>query len=237
MSLADEPLRDLGFKPDPDAPGRRLRVFARLVRCVTPFGTAGDGQYRVFLGNELLFAHPERPTYGAAIREATELIEAQAALSRLPLRQNCAGIPAMIDAVDQVTSVGRNPEVPDALQDLAEEIAIDVHEACAAFDNPDVWYPGVDDGIDPVADEHVTLVIASMQRELNRERRNALGQNTEPKLPPAPLDELPQRVQRALVERRRLRFAQYGIGRKQWESGMWSLWDVPEDSDWAPRRL
>ncbi|HZQ37424.1 MAG TPA: hypothetical protein VFD32_15945, partial [Dehalococcoidia bacterium] len=66
--------------------------------------------------------------------------------------------------------------------------------------------------------------------------RNALGQNVEPRLPPAPLADLPWRVQRALAERRRLRFAQYGIGRPQWESGLWSLWEVQDDPDWVPRR-
>ena len=44
--------------------------------------------------------------------------------------------------------IKRHPELPDVLQDLAEEIAIDVHEACVAFDEPDCFYPGVDDGID-----------------------------------------------------------------------------------------
>lgn len=235
-SLAGEPVRSSWTSPAADAAGRRLRVFARLVRCSTPSTTNGSAEYRVYAGGALLFSAAEHPTYAGALAAAADRPEACAALSRLPLRQGCDEGSATFTALDQITNRGRNAEVPDALQDLAEEIAIDVHEACAAYDDPDLWYPGVDDGIEPVPDEHVRLVIAALQRELDRERRNALGQNVEPRLPPAPLTELPWRVQRALAERRRLRFAQYGIGRPQWQSGIWSLWEVQDDQDWVPRR-
>ncbi len=235
-SLAGEPVRSSWTSPAADAAGRRLRVFARLVRCSGPSATTATAEYRVYAGGDLLFCSATHPSYAEALAAAAQRPEAHEALSRLPLRQGCDEGSSTFTALDQMTSRGRNAEVPDALQDLAEEIAIDVHEACAAFDDPDLWYPGVDEGIEPVPDEHVRLVIAALQRELDRERRNALGQNVEPRLPPAPLAALPWRVQRALAERRRLRFAQYGIGRPQWESGSWSLWDVREDPDWVPRR-
>lgn len=233
---ADEFVRGSWSPPDATMPGRRLRVFMRLVRCAAPSGFATDGEYRVYAGNALLFSSPEQPIYRVALHRAGETPEARAALASLPLRQNCGGSVTPITSLTQITNAGRNAELPDALQDLGDEIAMDVHEACAGFDDPDVWYPGADEGIEPVPDDHVQLVIAALQRELDRERRNAQGQNMEPKLPPAPLEALPRRVQRALAERRRLRFAQYGIGRAQWETGVWSLWDIPEDPDWRPRR-
>jgi hypothetical protein len=134
---------------------------------------------------------------------------------------------------------GRRQEPSDAslhpaLQDLAYEINEDIHEACFAFDDPDIWYPGVDEGIEPVPDEHVELVMWAMQRELNREPRPST--TTMKALPAPPLSELPWRVQRALAERRRLRFQQWGIGRKQWEARTWSLWDVPLDPEYTSRR-
>jgi hypothetical protein len=184
-----------------------------------------------------LLSASTHPTYAEALTRAAESSAAREALSRLALRQGCEESSALTSALEQITNRGRNAEIPDALQDLADEIAIDVHEACAAFDEPDLWYPGVDEGIEPVPDDHIRLVIAALQRELDRERRNALGQNVEPRLPPAPLAALPWRIQRALAERRRLRFAQYGIGRQQWQAGTWSVWDVREDPDWLPRRL
>ncbi|HLZ72342.1 MAG TPA: hypothetical protein VKV26_20760 [Dehalococcoidia bacterium] len=235
-SLADEPVRSSWTSPAADAAGRRLRVFARLVRCSGPSSGADAIEYRLHAGGALLFCTASQPTYAGALGRAAELADARAALARLPLRQGCDESSAVTSSLDQITNRGRNAEIPDALQDLAEEIAVDVHEACAAFDDPNLWYPGVDEGIEPVPDEHVRLVIAALQRELDRERRNALGQNVEPRLPPAPLAELPWSIQRALAERRRLRFSQYGIGRPQWEAGAWSLWDVREDADWLPRR-
>lgn len=127
---------------------------------------------------------------------------------------------------------GGDPELPPYLQDLGWMIGYDLTEACAALNDPDVWYPGVDEGIDPVPDAHVEKVIAATQRELNRELRH--GRNGSPRRPAVPLAELPWRIQRAFVERRRLRYQQWGIGREQWERGTFSLWDVQEDAEWVP---
>ncbi len=133
--------------------------------------------------------------------------------------------------------MGHDDELHSALQDLGDEISEDIREALEALDNPAHYYAGVDDGIEPVSDDHVALVIWALQRELNRELRDKHGAMTawDP-LPAAPLADLPWPVQRALAERRRLRYAQYGITRAVWQSGYWSLWDIPEDPDFVTSR-
>lgn len=115
------------------------------------------------------------------------------------------------------------------LQDLAWQIARDLTEACATFDDPNAWYPGIDSGIEPVTDEHVQAVIAASQRELNRETRHG-----KPGRSAAPLADLPFHAQRAFAERRRWRYLQWGVNHEAWERGMWNLWDVHEDEEWVP---
>lgn len=129
-------------------------------------------------------------------------------------------------AIPLTTLIHEDPELHVGLQDLAWLIVWDLHEACAAFDDPDMYYEGVDNG---VPDSLVPTVIAAMQRELNRESRG--------NRPPVPLEKLPWRIQRAVVERRRYRYAQYGITEEVRQKGTWSLWDVPEDTDWLPNWL
>lgn len=126
----------------------------------------------------------------------------------------------------------QDPELHLAMQDLGWMIGYDLTEACESFNDPDLYYPGVDDGIEPVSDEHVDKVIAALQRELNRELRTLPGSSY--KRPAVPLADLQPRIKRAIAERRRLRYKQWGLGKKQFESGTWSLWDVPEDPDWIP---
>jgi hypothetical protein len=130
----------------------------------------------------------------------------------------------------------RDPDLPGALQDLGYEIIEDIRDAGPALHDPNHFYPGVDEGIEPVSDDHVRLVMWAMQRELNRELRPGMFNGWSVPLPAFPLEELPWRVQRALAERRRLRYQEFGIGRKQWEENRWSLFDIPEDPDWTPRR-
>lgn len=224
------------FSVDSDAsPGRRLRVFAQLVHW-TAGGISAKGNGSLLEGDAA-----QGQTYGSLLA----VVEADARMRSLfesfplidPAESQWASSEAFYTSIPAHYSPGtRDPSLHPSLQDLANEINEDVREALGALDDPEIWYPGVDDGIDPVPDEHVDLVIWALQRELNRELRNRQGQNTGDKLPPAPLDRLPRRVQRALAERRRLRFAQYGIQREQQERGTWSLWDVREDIDWRPRR-
>ena len=236
MDLAAEPVRS-SSSFDALAMGRQLRVLARLLHCPTPYGTLPERPYRLLRGSDCLLACATLPTYGEALALLEADDHARTVLAALLLRGNTHSNLEWVTRLDQLTSRGSNPELVDPLQDLAGEIILDLHDALAAFDDPDVWYPGVDAGIVPVPDEHVQLVIAALQRELNREKRDVRGQNSEPKLPAAPLDQLPWRVQRAVVERRRLRFQQYGIGEAEWRSGKWSLWRVSYDADWRPREV
>lgn len=217
------------------SPGRRLRCFARLVKARQD-GTvwfadsyplwAGDISYATLLSVcEVTLPEPF----------------ANLALATSNYRGPLTAIPDSTDPRSHVLSPWRNV----ALQDLADEIQEDVSDACRTSTDPHAYYPGVDDGsIEPVPDEHVRLVIWAMQRQLNNDRRQGApvygGQTLEmPSIgtrPAFPLDTLAWPVQRALVERRRLRHQQWGIGRGQWEQNTWSLWDVPLDEDYVPRR-
>jgi hypothetical protein len=188
--------------------GRRLRVLVRL--------------------------HPPTdmplPEYMVAAEQLRGLVDPY---GHFPLR--ISGYPqAMITEPSTEPSYG-DARMHPALRDLAYEILEDLQEACAAFDNADVWYPGVDDGIEPVTDDHVRLVTWATQRELDRELRQSRkpGGGT---LPAVVLADLPWRIQRAFAERRRLRYQEWGIGRKQWEANTWSLFDVPVDEDYRSRR-
>lgn len=219
---------------DDPSPGRRLRCFAALLR-------PKDGNPKTVTAShattEPLIA-PRRPmTYAEVMRAigtSRNMRAAREQFTAIPLRVGITEVYTAIPEGGQRAS--RDADLHPALQDLANEINEDIREACEALDNPDVFYPGVDVGIEPVPDSHVELVIWALQRELNRELRGPAGGLGVTGLPAVPLAELPSNVQRALVERRRLRFQEFGIGRKQWERGEWSLWDVPEDRDWVPRR-
>jgi hypothetical protein len=230
--------RDVGWF-DPTridrSPGRRLRVFAALVRPL-------DGNINAIArqgSREPFVVGRKRMSYG----EALEMIENSERLAWA--REEFSGILLRVgDCKELLTAVPqdyqrtpRDPDLHPALQDLADEINEDIREALAALDDSNAYYAGVDEGIEPVSDDHVKLVIWAMQRELDRELRPAEGQaGMLSSLPAAPLWELPWHVQRALAERRRLRFMQYGIGREQWQQGTWSLWDIPADPEWVPRR-
>ena len=191
-------------------PGRRLRAAMMLKGTVyAQPGTVTYGEYYDYL-------MAERP------KDASEL----------PLQVHRVNGPVWTTSIDEF-SASPDPELHKCLMDLAYEISEDVYEACFAFNDPTLYYPGVDEGIEPVPDDHVRLVIWALQRELRRELRPGKGGAI---LPAVPLDELPWDVQRALAERRRLRFAQFGIRREQWLANQWSLYEVPEDPDWCPRR-
>ena len=216
-------------KRDP-APGRRMRVMAAFTN-----GT----ERRVHAGAQTLIGGLRRSlSHGEALRaleRSANLAESREWLDRLPLRVHA--IPAEADqtlsAIPSDYQDKRDPELHPGLQDLAYQITWDVHEACEAITDPDLYYPGVDEGIEPVSDEQVRLVIWGMQRELNRELRGPAGPNG-PRRPAVILEHLPWRIQRALAERRRLRYQQWGIGRAEWEANRWSMWRVPEDPQWAP---
>lgn len=230
--------RDVGwFDPTrvDTSPGRRLRAFATIIRPL-------DGNINAITrqgSREAYITARRRLTYAEAlhaISTSPRLEGARLDLSALPLRMgDCPTLYTQVPGDYQRTP--RDPDLHPALQDLGDEINEDIHEALDALDDPNAYYPGVDEGIEPVTDEHVKLVTWAMQRELERELRPAEGRaGLLTSLPAAPLYELPWHIQRALAERRRLRFKQWGIGREQWLNGTWSLWDVPEDPDYISRR-
>lgn len=200
-----------------DAPaGRRLRVLMRAMRFWIP-----------------PYSNPQ-----GVLDFAEQIRWLCDPFSALPLATWLTGrtdYPSLTDHSARPVVFSTDPQLHDALRDLAYEILEDTHEACFVINNPDLWYPGVDEGIEPVSDDHVALVMWGMQRELNRERRGSrTGGNHV--LPAVELSSLPWRIQRALAERRRLRYLQFGITREVWERRTWSVWDVPLDADWVPRR-
>lgn len=231
--------RDVGwFDPTrvETSPGRRLRCFATIVRPLEGNINAVTRQ-----GSREAYITPNRRlTYEEALRAiatSPRLETVRQQFAAIPLR--IGDCPTLITAVPEgAERTPRDPDLHPALQDLGDEINEDIHEALFALDDPNYFYPGVDVGIEQVTDDHVKLVIWAMQRELDRELRPADGYQggLANALPAAPLWELPWHIQRALTERRRLRFKEWGIGRAQWERGTWSLWEVPEDEQYVPRR-
>lgn len=228
-------------KVDP-SPGRRLRAIASLLRGVDPIAMANGSDYSISLSH--IVGPPVytggQVTYGEFAAMAKNIPVAYEAFSNLPYRYSMARTMEQYrEYVEgQMPYTARDAELHPCLQDLAYEIGEDLHEACGAFDDPDIYYPGVDDGIEPVTDDHVRLVTWATQRELDRELRPPEGTFTfgTGLLPAVPLAELPWRIQRAFAERRRLRYQQWGLGRQQYEDNTFSIWDIPEDPDYYPRR-
>jgi hypothetical protein len=221
-------MREYFVNPDgPPSPlaGRRARVFMRLIERNGSPGVPPDSlRLKGFAGTVLIGGLVRPITYRAAyaaLATSLRLIDGRDALRELPL-----GV------------AGRTPMLHTGLQDLANELMRDIHDALVGFDSPTAYYPGADPpAIEPVPDTHVAVVITAMQRELDLELRPKVTTygTGGPKLPAAPLAQLPWQFQRALVERRRLRYAQFGITPASWKCGAWSLWAVPEDPDWLPR--
>ena len=232
IALASRVISRYDPASDDPSPGKRLRAFAALVaKAEGGVGLTGRP------GSEPWLAVAEgAPTYGdlLAAVESGEFPGARELFAALPLRCAVDG-PLLSGIPEDGQPATKDPELHLALQDLGNEINEDVHEALEALDDPHHWFAGVDDGIEPVTDDHVHLVIWALQRELDRERRSAAGFG-QPLLPPAPLTGLPWLIQRAIAERRRLRYAQFGITRAQWQANAWSLWDIPADPDFVPRR-
>lgn len=222
IALADCEIRN-GVKVTYEYAGRQVRVFRRLLSSTANPYQSPQGMKLYISGKSAsAIVAPLTVTYGEALEMLRASPEFYEALDALPLR----------------TGSTTRQRPPDALQDLSDEFIEDMTEACAALDDPDIWYPGSDD-VEPVSDDHIRTVIAAIQPELDRERRNPLpstGRNEERSLPAVHLEKLPWRIQRALVERRRLRFLQWGIGVREWERDRWSLWAVPSDPEWTPRR-
>jgi hypothetical protein len=220
---------------DPDAPvrpntslgtlpGRRMRCLARLVEAVGNGVKVKDESFFI-----LMTAYP--PTYRelmAGLGDGTWPAGFHR-LEELRLRTGQDDFKLRDSIEEEMNPMHPNASLHRGLQDLSDSLAVDIVGACDALDDPDVYYPGVDDGIEPVTDEHVKLVMWGLNRELKRELRDGR--------PAVTLSDLPWHIQRALAERRRLRYKQWGIGQLQYERGTWSLWDVPEDPEWVPVRI
>lgn len=217
------------------SPGRRMRAFSLMIESGASYKHARSRNfYRPF---SIEFEY--EPTYGQILEYIKADEELTGLYSQIPLR---AGVRTddMLESIPddyQWFRNGHDPELHPALQDLAYTIGDDLTEACNGFTDPDYYYPGVDEGIEPVTDDHVRLVIWGALRELKRELRSPKAGGpyafSGPR-PHAPIDELPWRFQRAFAERRRLRYQQWGIGRAEWETNSWSLWSIAEDADWVP---
>jgi hypothetical protein len=229
--LASRPVR-YTFRPEntDQSPGRQLRALAALLR--VHGSTLVNDRSNGPLLSEI---DPDKLTFG----EAAPLIRAEheELFERLDLRVGSAYNAQLLTEIpDSYNRVAQDPSLHGALQDLADEINEDIREALFAFDS-EIYYPGIDEGIEPMNDEHVKLVIWAMQRELNRELRAGPNGVGFAPLPPAPLAQLPWEIQRALAERRRYRYVvEYGISREDWQEGVWSVWKIREDPDWIPRR-
>lgn len=218
------------------ASGRRLRAFAIAVY---PRIWQSRLSLCSLLGAYHWYAPVEEKSYTigeayTAITTKPEFSNAYDAMKQMPLT---TGSPMFYSTIP----TNYEPKTMDAslsiaLQDLADEVNEDIREACFAFNTPNMYYPGVDEGIEPCGEDYVNLIIWGLQRELLRETRGLSLETRFDKLPAVVLSDLPWDIQRALVERRRWRFAQWGITKESQERGYWSLWDVPEDSDYVPRR-
>lgn len=108
-----------------------------------------------------------------------------------------------------------NDELISPLQDLGEVIA---YEATQAFQAR--HYPGVP-GIQMISDDRVSEIMTAMQRELDREAKSR-------RQVPAHLFTLPIERQRALAERRRYWYGEFGITPETWKTGHWNIWHVSD---------
>jgi hypothetical protein len=229
----DQPIQSSTPMQLGDMPGRRLRALARMVAHRSfehkVYASASEAGWTSFD----IMDCTEPPSYLLLLERLEHdpaLTVARERLGEIPLRMRDYPTKTIDELPEGTGTSTANASLHQSLMDLANAIIDDVVAACEAIDNPDLWYPGVDEGIEPVTDEHVRLVMWGVNRELYREA-GRLGK-------PAPvLCELPFRIQRALAERRRLRYQTWGIGRKEYETNVWSLWGVPGDSDWVPARI
>lgn len=216
--------------------GRRNRVLAAFCRYLyrSPahhahwFTSSGASEPR----NKPVFVMDHRMTFreafGELMGDSEPAEQARHWLSDQRLRKS--GIEQMHREIPAEQPNHRASTMHSYLNDLALMVRRDLVEAIDAYHNGG-YYPGVDAGIDPVPDSHVELVIWGAQRELDKETR--VGSDGTTRLPAYPLASLPFGIQRAFAERRRLRFAEWGVTRQGWADNHWSVFDIPDDL-WVP---
>ena len=174
----------------------RQRSFAYLFNTFTP-------EKEITLFTTHIKKHPIKPfknTCRSLLAACYRDKVVRAALRNLPLART--GPTSFAD-----------PELEVGLQDLADIIAWEAHQAFVAD-----YYPGVVD-IKALTDEEVDMVMWGMQREMNRE-----GQSRRKR--PNKYADLPRERQIALAERRRYWFGVFGITPETWKIGRWNLWNV-----------
>lgn len=178
------------------------RVFCRLLRTLDGKGGAKFAHQSLIIP---IFDPLPRPTVEALRWAAYNHPASKGALSNIPIFRAS-------------NSFDGNDEVCPWLQDLADIVA---WESTQAFEAEQ--YPGILDLDPPIpGDDWIVVLMGHMQRELDRE---AIRVNEKPLV----LEELPFERQRALAERRRYWFQQFGIMREQWKANKFSLWDVSRD--------
>lgn len=213
--MRDPELSIAGWLLIDEAKTLRERAFARLIQSI-----AHDTIDFLHAPNQAFQIHPIDPTLDGLMYSCSCNTYCSDTLARIPISRAAR------------SNLG-DPELVPALQDLGNILA---WEATRAF--TDQYYPGVPDV--SVPDEHVTAVMAAMQREMSREARDR-------QRPCTNYMGLPRERQRALAERRRLWYSRFGITPDSWqETGWkseyhsngvwervpatptWSLWDVEE---------
>lgn len=174
----------------------RERCFAYLFNGITP-----DNE--ISLHPTHIKKHPIKPfrsTCRSLMAACYRDKEICAALRNLPITRS-------------PISSSADPEIEGALQDLADIVTWEAHQAFISD-----YYPCPIE-VQAMTDDEVDTVMWAMQREINRE-----GSNRN-KRPPKYVD-LPRERQIALAERRRYWFEVFGITPESWKTGRWSLWKV-----------
>jgi hypothetical protein len=174
----------------------RERAFARVV--------AGLNERSIQFVHcpEAFEIYPANPTVQAILHSCASHCGAREALAAIPIAR-------------APRSARSDPELVPMLQDLADIVA---WEATQAFTGG--YYPAIPDIFVP--EDHVTLVMEALQREMDREGKSR--QKT-----PVSFASLAPDRKRALAERRRWWFSKFSITPERWKTGTWSLWEVVDE--------
>jgi hypothetical protein len=194
--MRDPELSLAGWLLIQEAKTLRERAFARLVESIQH-----DSIEFVHAPQQVFQVHPVNPNLQGLMYACSVNNWARDVLSAIPMAR-------------PPRSALSDPELVPMLQDLADILAREGTEAFQAG-----YYPGMPDI--SVPEEHVDVVMAALQREMDREGKSRQRD-------PAQYASLPRERQRALVERRRWWYSRFSITPERWGTGQWSLWDVAE---------
>lgn len=192
----------------------RQRVFCRRVRHYAKprLTLAGNHTVGLNLAERLIEANdpafeisPKRMNLTSIMKATWDNKEARKHLSVIPIVNGT-------QAVDV--------ELNYSLQDLADIVAWEATEAFTAH-----HYTGRD--VEALSKDHIHELMVALQREMDRESHRT-GRK------PGVFLDLPFERQRALAERRRWWFQQFGITPRQWKKGTFSLWKVSNKIHWPP---